>query len=78
MNNYIGCKIIKAKPMTNKEFHYFKHKAHFSDNEKVIEGYLVEYPDNYISWSPKATFENAYREITNSELNLINKDEGNA
>ena len=28
------------------------------------EGYLVQYEDNYISWSPKEMFENAYRKTT--------------
>ena len=53
---YIGCKIIQASPEVN-------------DSR---EGYTVVYPDGYISWSPKDVFENAYREITEGELDLIN------
>jgi hypothetical protein len=35
------------------------------------EGYLVYYPDGYTSWSPKSVFEQAYREISESEKALI-------
>ena len=35
------------------------------------EGYKVFYPDGYISWSPKAVFEQAYREVTQSEKSLM-------
>jgi hypothetical protein len=52
---YIGCKIIAAEPQVK-------------DGK---EGYKVIYPDNYISWSPKAVFEEAYRLISPSEKNLI-------
>ena len=34
-------------------------------------GYAVKYPDGYVSWSPKTTFEQCYREVTESEFNLI-------
>jgi hypothetical protein len=27
------------------------------------EGYVVKYPDGYISWSPKDVFEKAYMEV---------------
>ena len=56
MKNYIGAKIIKAEP-----------KADIDG----VEGYKVIYPDGYISWSPKETFENANREITEAEINLL-------
>lgn len=47
MKNYIGVKIIKAEP----------------EKKDGQEGYKVKYPDGYESWSPKATFEKAYREL---------------
>lgn len=52
---YIGAKIIKAVPMER-------------DNKP---GYKVMYPDGYVSWSPKETFETAYRRITPREKALI-------
>lgn len=47
MKNYIGVKIIKAKPK----------------KKNGEDGYEVMYPDGYVSWSPKNVFEKAYREI---------------
>ncbi|MBT8490688.1 MAG: hypothetical protein KJN62_06550 [Deltaproteobacteria bacterium] len=55
MKTYIGCKVIKAEPQQK--------------NGK--DGYKVVYPDNYISWSPKDVFENAYREILPEEIGMI-------
>lgn len=70
-NLYIGCKIIKAKPMTSDEFANFKGKE-IDKNSENAHGYLVEYEDGYTSWSPKSTFERAYRLISNSEMKLLN------
>lgn len=50
MKTYIGVKIIQAEP-----------RSRVSDGSP---GYQVDYPDGYTSWSPKATFEEAYREVT--------------
>lgn len=33
--------------------------------------YKVVYEDGYESWSPKETFERAYRKITEAELALL-------
>lgn len=55
MKTYIGCKVIKAEPQ----------------QKDGKDGYKVIYPDNYISWSPKDVFENAYREILPEEIGLI-------
>lgn len=34
-------------------------------------GYQVQYPDGYVSWSPKEVFETAYRIITPAELKML-------
>lgn len=47
MKNYIGVKIVKAEPK----------------EKNGVPGYAVKYPDGYVSWSPKETFEKAYREL---------------
>lgn len=68
MKNYIGTKIIKAESKTSKEY------AQFKGNEwdgKDLEGYLVCYPDGYISWSPKEVFEQCYRLISKQEMEHI-------
>ena len=55
MKRYIGTKIALAEPET----------------KDGRDGYAVVYEDGYRSWSPKETFERAYRRITLAELNLI-------
>lgn len=53
-HEYIGTKIVTAWPEV-------------SDNG---DGYAVKYADGYTSWSPKETFEEAYRVIHGSDQNL--------
>ena len=48
MRSYIGTKRIEAEP----------------EADRLDEGYKVVYPDGYESWSPKATFEEAYQPVT--------------
>lgn len=48
---YIGAKIISAEPQER-------------DGQA---GYKVVYPDGYTSWSPQATFEEAYRPVNAGE-----------
>ena len=55
MQAYIGCKVIQAEPQQK-------------DGQ---DGYKVVYPDGYVSWSPKAVFEEAYRPVSAGEAQLI-------
>ncbi len=55
MQAYIGAKIINAEPQ----------------DKDGAPGYKVVYPDNYVSWSPKAVFEEAYRPVSDGERDLI-------
>lgn len=66
---YIGCKVIKATPMSSDEFKKFKGLE--IGMEENASGYKVEYEDGYISWSPAWTFENAYRKLSNGERKLL-------
>lgn len=74
MKNYIGTKIIKAEPMTENAWRVYKWKALAKalTGKPSAEGYKIIYPDGYVSWSPKNVFEQAYRELSCSELTLIN------
>ena len=67
--SYIGTKIIKAHQMT--ECEWLKGKGENVANREDQHGYCVTYEDGYKSWSPKGTFERAYREITIAEKSLI-------
>lgn len=59
MKKYIGTKTIMAEPMAKSEAEKVLYRS-FRD-AKGEDGYLVEYPDGYKSWSPKETFEQAYK-----------------
>lgn len=70
-DNFIGCKIIRAKVMKKCEYERTYSKVVYNDSRDDEYGYCVQYPDGYISWSPSEVFENAYRLIQNSEYDLI-------
>lgn len=61
MKRYIGTKVVNAKPMNRIEYNNFKGWTIPSDENPLDEGYLVQYEDGHVSWSPKSTFESAYR-----------------
>lgn len=71
MEQFIGTKIINAKPMNRVTWCDTRGWNVPEDENGDDEGYLVEYTDGgkpnldeyegYVSWSPKEQFENAYR-----------------
>lgn len=61
MQRYIGTKIIHAEPES-------RPMSDGSNGE--VDGYKVVYPDGYTSWSPKATFEEAYRPVDGVSFSL--------
>ena len=61
MRAYIGAKIILAEEGQAPEGHA----------NECEWGYIVEYPDGYRSWSPKNTFEVAYRLVSPGEKELV-------
>ena len=64
MKEYIGTKMIQAKPMTRGDYNKYRGWQIPADENPEDEGYLVKYKDGYESWSPKEVFEEAYREST--------------
>lgn len=71
---HIGTKIVTAEPMTRQQYNDFRGWTVPADENPDDKGYLVEYQDGgapnvpgragYVSWSPKAQFDAAYRPIT--------------
>lgn len=57
---YTGTKTIKAVPMEKAEAEKVLGKS-ITPATPGENGYLVEYPDGYRSWSPASAFEAAYR-----------------
>lgn len=74
MKQYLGTKVISAKPMTRLEYSQLRGWELPDDENGDDEGFLVEYADGgqanhpdfagYISWSPAGVFSRAYRETT--------------
>lgn len=80
MMQFIGTKIIKARPMTRGEYNTYRRWTLPENEEGTDPGYLVEYldggasnhPDHagYISWSPAEQFNLAYREYGHMTFGL--------
>ncbi|MDD2267226.1 MW1434 family type I TA system toxin [Sulfuricurvum sp.] len=78
MQQYIGTKIINAKPMNRLEYNQFRGWELPADENGADEVFLVEYVDGgqantsefagYISWSPSEVFENAYKSSGNLSI----------
>jgi hypothetical protein len=71
MKEFIGTKIINAKPMSLLEYNRFRGWELPKSEDGTDSGFLVEYIDggdanttkykNYVSWSPSKVFENSYK-----------------
>ncbi|MTJ81744.1 MAG: DUF2829 domain-containing protein [Telmatospirillum sp.] len=80
MQTYIGTKIVKMRPMTRAEYNDYRGWPLPADEDGSDEGYLVEYldvwkpnvpgHDGYVSWSPKAPADNAYRPTSGMSFGL--------
>ena len=71
---FIGCKIIRAYSLSKRSFESMK--GNEWDGSEDQQGYCVEYPDGYVSWSPRRTFEEAYRMISEDEKYLLGINQG--
>lgn len=60
---YVGTKALNATPHTRLEYNNFRNWALPPDENGDDAGYMVQYEDGYISWSPAAQFEAAYKPI---------------
>lgn len=80
MQQYIGVKVINAKPMTRAEYNTFRGWTLPADENGDDAGFLVEYTDGgrgntdiyagYVSWSPADVFDRAYRRTTGMTFGL--------
>lgn len=71
MQQYIGTKLITSTPMNRADYNIYRGWELPANENGSDDGYLVEYQDGgkpndsrhagYISWSPKAQHEAAYR-----------------
>jgi hypothetical protein len=73
MKTYIGTKVVHATPMCRLTYCIVRGWQMPDDENPLDEGYLIEYADGglpnfadyagYVSWSPKAVFDAAYKVI---------------
>jgi hypothetical protein len=69
---YIGTKIVAGEEMDEETF--FLTIRPGPGNVWIGDsrpGFKVRYEDGYISWSPKGTFERAYRKVTVQEAEMV-------
>lgn len=80
MKKYIGTKIIEAEPAyrcmdgSGKVVITTRPEEAFPNYPIVEDGYRVRYPDGYVSWSPKAVFEEAYRPTDGMNFGLASEE----
>ena len=63
MSKFIRCHLVDAKPMTRGAYNKKRGWEMPANENPKDKGYLVKYPDGYISWCPKAQFEAAGRPV---------------
>lgn len=63
MENYMGCKMVKAEPAYNVDGKIYTMNEAIPRSMSRKEGYKVVYADGYESWSPKEVFEKAYMKV---------------
>jgi hypothetical protein len=71
MERYIGTKVVLAEPCAKDSASGKLLRPGDETTGPVLPGYKVVYEDGYESWSPKGTFERAYRLVTQAELDLL-------
>lgn len=78
MQQFTGTKTVKACKMSRKSAEEIIGRKMRADSDEIEDenGYLVQYPDGYTSWSPLKAFEEAYRlSETYIDRMMIEKEE---
>lgn len=80
MQTYIGTKLVKLTAMSRQDYNDYRGWTLPADEDGSDQGYLVEYTDGgkpndprhagYISWSPKAQADAAYRPVDGLSFGL--------
>lgn len=67
---FVGIKEIQATPLTRGKYNELQGWEPPVGEDQSVKGYLVVYPDGYVSWSPAETFEDAYRTSGNMSYSM--------
>ena len=70
MKKYIGVKQVEAEPMNLGDYNKERGWNIPDDEDPLREGFIIKYPDGYISWTPKEVFEEAYRRTDGMSFGL--------
>lgn len=60
---FIRCNLVQATPMTRGAYNKKRGWTIPANENPKDKGYIVKYPDGYVSWCPKAQFEAAGRPV---------------
>lgn len=63
MRMYVGTKALYAKPMTRGKYNEYRGWTIPADEDPEQAGWLVQYSDGYISWSPASAFAETYHVV---------------
>lgn len=67
MKKYIGTKLIEAEPMTRGDYNKYRGRTIPGSENPANEGYLIKYPDGYVSWCPREIFDRAYLQVDDNK-----------
>ena len=68
MKQYIGIKVVAARPMTRGDYNIFRGWQIPADEDPADEGYVMKYVNGHVQWLPKDMFESDYKEYDKSTL----------
>ena len=68
MKQYIGIKVVAARPMTRGDYNIFRGWQIPADEDPADEGYVMKYVNGHVQWLPKDMFESDYIEYDESTL----------
>lgn len=63
MSMYVGSKAIYARPMTRGDYCAYRQLDVLPNEDPNDRGFIVQYSDGYISWSPETQFNAAYSRV---------------
>ena len=68
MKQYIGIKVVAARPMTRGDYNIFRGWQIPADEDPADEGYVMKHENGHVQWLPKDMFESDYKEYDESTL----------
>ncbi len=68
MKQYIGIKVVAARPMTRGDYNIFRGWQIPADENPADEGYVMKHENGHVQWLPKDMFESDYKEYDESTL----------